>query len=132
VTHEVTTRRLRGIRSARPTLALLSHVSLFLNHLSPHGLFVSYLMMIIGIYARLGVFLLMVSCDPDAQEEHNLVHCVVERGTRSNHGLAGTSDEAERGHLLGDVPTLFLIAILLGVLMQMGSSNRVTTATATR
>jgi hypothetical protein len=47
-----------------------------------------YLMMIIGIYATLGVFLLMASRDPDAHK-HNLVHCVVERGTRSNHGLAG-------------------------------------------
>ena len=34
-------------------------------------------------------------------------------------------------HLLGDVPALFLIAIVLGVLMQMGSSDRVMTATAT-
>jgi Family of unknown function (DUF6632) len=27
------------------------------------------------------------------------------------------SEAAERGHLLGDVPALFLIAIILGVLM---------------
>jgi hypothetical protein len=40
----------------------------------------------------------------------------------------GFSDAAERGHLLGDVPALFLIAIVLGVLMQMGSSDRVMTA----
>jgi hypothetical protein len=44
----------------------------------------------------------------------------------------GFSDVAERGHLVGDVPALFLIAIVLGVLMQMGSSDRVTTAAATR
>ena len=39
-------------------------------------------------------------------------------------------DPAERGHLLGDVPALFLIAIVLGVLMQMGSSDRVAVAAA--
>jgi hypothetical protein len=42
----------------------------------------------------------------------------------------GFSDATEGGHLLGDVPALFLIAIVLGVLMQMGSSDRVMTATA--
>jgi hypothetical protein len=41
------------------------------------------------------------------------------------------SDTGERGHFLADVPALFLVAIVLGVLMQMGSSDRVTTATAT-
>jgi hypothetical protein len=33
---------------------------------------------------------------------------------------------------LADVPALFLVAIVLGLLMQMGSSDRVTTATAAR
>ena len=41
------------------------------------------------------------------------------------------SDPAERGHLLGDVPAMFLVAIVLGVLMQMGSSDRVKTVTGT-
>jgi hypothetical protein len=39
------------------------------------------------------------------------------------------SDAAERGHLLGDVPALFLVAIVLGALM--GSPGRATTAAAT-
>ena len=46
-----------------------------------------YLMMIIGVYATLGVFLLLASRDPDANKPH-LVHRVVERRARSNHGLA--------------------------------------------
>jgi hypothetical protein len=41
-------------------------------------------------------------------------------------------DSAERGHLLGDVPALFLIAVVLGVLMQMGSGDRVASTTVTR
>lgn len=39
-------------------------------------------------------------------------------------------DPGERGHLLGDVPALFLIAIILGGLMQAGSSERATAAAA--
>jgi hypothetical protein len=81
--------------------------------------------MIIGIYATLGVFLLMASRDPDAHKSiiwftvwSSMVHGVI-------MALQAFGDPAERGHLLGDVPALFLIAIILGVLMQMGSSDRV-------
>jgi hypothetical protein len=84
-----------------------------------------YLVMIIGIYATLGVFLLMASRDPDAHKSiiwftvwSSMVHGVI-------MALQAFGDPAERGHLLGDVPALFLIAIILGVLMQMGSSDRV-------
>jgi hypothetical protein len=84
-----------------------------------------YLVMIIGIYATLGVFLLMASRDPDAHKSiiwftvwSSVVHGVI-------MALQAFGDPAERGHLLGDVPALFLIAIILGVLMQMGSSDRV-------
>ncbi len=90
-----------------------------------------YLIMIIGIYATLGVFLLMASRDPDAHKSiiwftvwSSVVHGAI-------MAWQGFSDVAERGHLLGDVPALYLIAIVLGLLMQMGSSDRVTTAAAT-
>jgi len=87
-----------------------------------------YLMMIIGIYATLGVFLLMAARDPDTYKSiiwftvwSSVVHGAI-------MALQAFGDPAERGHLLGDVPALFLIAIVLGILMQMGSSNRVTGA----
>jgi hypothetical protein len=87
-----------------------------------------YLMMIIGIYATLGVFLLMASRDPDAYETiiwftvwSSVVHGAI-------MALQAFGDPAERGHLLGDVPALFLIAIVLGVLTQIRSSDRVTAA----
>jgi hypothetical protein len=32
-------------------------------------------------------------------------------------GIQSLNDPTERGHLLGDVPALFLIAIVLGLLM---------------
>jgi len=89
-----------------------------------------YLMMIIGIYATLGVFLLMASRDPDAYKSiiwftvwSSVVHGII-------MALQAFGDPAERGHLLGDVPALFLVAIVLGVLMQMGSSDRVTATAA--
>jgi hypothetical protein len=89
-----------------------------------------YLMMIIGIYATLGMFLLMAARDPDAHKSiiwftvwSSVVHGAI-------MALQAISDPAERGHLIADVPTLFLIVIVLGVLMQMGSSDPVATAAA--
>jgi len=82
-----------------------------------------YLMMILGIYATLGVFLLLASRDPDA-------HKSIIWFTVWSSVVQAFSDAPERGHLLGDVPALFLIAIVLAALMQMGSADRVASATA--
>ena len=75
-----------------------------------------YLMMIIGVYATLGVFLLIASKDPYAHKSliwftvwSSVVHGAI-------MGIQGVTDPAERGHLVGDVPALFLVAIVLAVL----------------
>jgi len=75
-----------------------------------------YLMMIIGVYATLGVFLLIASRDPLRHTSliwftvwSSLVHAVV-MATQS------FSDSAERGHLVGDVPALLLVAVVLAAL----------------
>jgi hypothetical protein len=89
-----------------------------------------YLMMIIGIYATLGVFLLMAARDPDAHKSiiwFTVWSSVVHGAIMASQAI---SDPAERGHLLADVPALFLIAIVLGVLMQMGSPNGAATNAA--
>jgi hypothetical protein len=89
-----------------------------------------YLMMIIGVYATLGVFLLMASRDPDAHKSiiwFTVWSSVVHGAIMAWQAFA---DPAERGHLIADVPALFLIAIVLAVLMQAGSSERATTAAA--
>ena len=64
--------------------------------------------MIIGIYATLGLFLLMASRDPDAHKSiiwftvwSSVVHGAI-------MAWQAFSDAAERGHLVGDVPALFL------------------------
>ena len=76
-----------------------------------------YLMMIIGIYATLGVFLVNASRDPDAHKSiiwftvwSSVVHAAI-------MGVQSLSDPAERGHLIADVPALVIIAIVLAVLM---------------
>jgi len=73
-----------------------------------------YLLMIIGVYATLGVFLLTSSRDPYANKSliwftvwSSVVHAVI-------MGVQGLTDVAERGR---DVPALSLVAIVLAVLM---------------
>jgi len=76
-----------------------------------------YLMMIIGVYATLGVFLLVAARNP--YEHKSIIWFTVWSSVVHGGIMAFQSfnDEAERGHLVGDVPALFLIAIILGVLM---------------
>jgi Family of unknown function (DUF6632) len=75
-----------------------------------------YLMMILGVYATLGVFLVIASRDPEAHASiigftiwSSVVHAAI-------MGAQALSDPAERGHLIADVPALCLIAIVLAVL----------------
>jgi hypothetical protein len=76
-----------------------------------------YLLMIIGVYATLGVFLLIASRDPQANS--SLIWFTV--WSSVVHGLIMTvqslTDPAEKGHLVADVPALFIVAIVLAVLM---------------
>jgi ABC transporter substrate binding protein len=66
-----------------------------------------YLMMIIGVYATLGVFLLIASRNLYAHKSliwftvwSSVVHAAI-------MGVQALSDPAERGHSLGDVPRSF-------------------------
>jgi hypothetical protein len=74
------------------------------------------LQMIIGVYATLGVFLLWVSRRPATHL--SLIWFTI--CSSAVHGLImavqAVIDPTERGHLLGDVPALILVAIVLGVL----------------
>lgn len=75
-----------------------------------------YEQMIVGIYATLGIFLLWASQKPEAHL--SLIWFTV--WSSVVHGLImavqAVIDPAEYGHLLGDVPALFLVAIVLGFL----------------
>jgi len=75
-----------------------------------------YLMMILGLYATLGVFLLLAARDPLAHRSliwftvwSSVVHAVI-------MAVQAFTDAAERGHLVGDVPALLVVAIVLAAL----------------
>ncbi|SAL77242.1 hypothetical protein AWB67_05063 [Caballeronia terrestris] len=75
-----------------------------------------YPMMIVGIYATLGVFLLIAARDPLAHLSliwFTVWSSVVHGAIMTVQALAGSG---QRGHLIGDVPALFIIAIVLAVL----------------
>lgn len=83
-----------------------------------------YLPMIIGLYATLGVFLLMATRDPLASRTliwftvvSSVVHAVI-------MAVQALADADERGHLLGDVPALLIVAAVLAVLLRRAETPR--------
>jgi len=79
-----------------------------------------YPLMIVGIYATLGVFLLMAARDP--LEHLSLIWFTV--WSSIVHAVIMTVQSLEapenHGHLLGDVPALLFVAVLLAVLTPRG------------
>jgi uncharacterized membrane protein len=74
------------------------------------------LQMIIGVYATLGIFLLWAAQKP---EDHlSLIWFTI--WSSAVHGLImavqAVIDPAERGHLVGDVPAMLLVATVLAFL----------------
>jgi hypothetical protein len=72
-----------------------------------------YLQMIAGIYAVLGVFLVIAANNPGAHRSlisftvwSSLVHAAI-------MAVQASSDKHEIGHLVGDVPALLLVAAVL-------------------
>ena len=76
-----------------------------------------YLAMIMAVYATLGVFLLLAARDPAANK--SIIWFTVWSSVAHGAVMAYQSftDAGERGHLIADVPALFIIAVVLGVLM---------------
>jgi hypothetical protein len=82
-----------------------------------------YFMMIVGLYATLGVFLILASRDPAANTSlirFTIWSSVVHAGVMAWEALRNPAME---GHLFGDVPALLLVAVVLGVL-SMNSQAR--------
>jgi hypothetical protein len=80
-------------------------------HQLPH-----YLQMILGVYATLGVFLLIASRNPLAHLSliwFTVWSSVVHAGIMAAQALANPD---QRGHLWGDVPALLVVAAVLAVL----------------
>lgn len=76
-----------------------------------------YEQMIVGVYATLGVFLLLVSKNPLENASliwftvwSSVVHATIML-------LQAIFDPVEQGHLYGDIPALYLLALVLAYLM---------------
>jgi hypothetical protein len=72
-----------------------------------------YLQMIAGIYAVLGIFLILAATNPSAHRSlisftvwSSLVHAAI-------MAVQAVGDQHEHGHLVGDVPALVLVAAVL-------------------
>ncbi len=89
-----------------------------------------YPMMIVGIYATLGVFLIIASRDP--LENLSLIWFTVWSSTV--HAGIMTAQALIRpehhGHFVGDIPALFIVAIVLGVLTPRASAAQAIRAPA--
>jgi hypothetical protein len=83
-----------------------------------------YLEMILGVYATLGVFLLVASRNPLANLSliwFTVWSSVVHAGIMAMQSLANSE---HRGHLLGDVPALLIVAAVLAFLTPRGAAAK--------
>ncbi len=75
-----------------------------------------YTMMIVGIYATLGVFLILAARDPLANLSliwFTVWSSVVHGGIMA---VQAVNQPEQMGHLAGDVPALFIVAVALAIL----------------
>ena len=76
-----------------------------------------YFLMIVGVYATLGIFMIRAAKDPAANASliwfvvwSSVVHAAVMAWEAMRNPMM-------QGHLIGDVPILLVVAIVLGLLM---------------
>lgn len=82
-----------------------------------------YFMMIVGVYATLGIYLIRASFDPPANRSlisFTVASSVVHAGIMA---VQSFDHEMHHGHLVGDVPALLLVAAVLGLLMPKRPAN---------
>lgn len=91
-----------------------------------------YEQMILGVYATLGVFLLIASRNPLRHLSliwFTVFSSVVHAGIMTAQALSMPS---EHGHLFGDVPALLIVAALLAILTPRGADAAEASAPAYR
>ena len=79
-----------------------------------------YYMMIVGVYAVLGVFLILAARDPLANRSliwFTVVSSLVHGAIMARQSFGMTNGMSHMGHLMGDVPALLAIAVILGGLL---------------
>jgi len=87
-----------------------------------------YFLMIIGVYATLGIFMIRAARDPLAHVSliwfvvfSSVVHALV-------MAVEAFRTPMMMGHMIGDVPFLLVIAIVLAVLMSKAQAGRAAAA----
>ncbi|MGA9545404.1 MAG: DUF6632 domain-containing protein [Candidatus Sulfotelmatobacter sp.] len=82
-----------------------------------------YEQMILGVYATLGIFLLLASRNPSANRSlivftawSSLVHAAI-------MAVQAFRNTSEHGHLLGDIPALFIVGVALIALLPAKQST---------
>ena len=84
---------------------------------------VYYFQMIVGVYAVLGIFLILAANNP--KEHQSLISFTI--WSSVVHALImawqAIGDKSEQGHLVGDVPALLLVAAVLGYLARRKDSS---------
>jgi hypothetical protein len=119
--------RVKYLKAALVVFGLIFLVGIYpLTILWPSGWswhmgYSDYLPMIIGVYATLGLFLLLASRNPLAHLSliwFTVWSSVVHGGIMAVQSFGGPE---KMGHLWGDVAALFLVAIVLGVLTPRGA-----------
>ena len=82
-----------------------------------------YFQMIVGVYAVLGIFLILAAKDP--KEHRSLISFTVWSSVVHALIMAAQAigDQNEYGHLVGDVPALLLVAAVLGYLTPRRESS---------
>ncbi len=89
-----------------------------------------YEQMIVGIYATLGVFLIRAARDPLANASliwFTVWSSIVHGGIMLAQAIV---DDSEHHNLVGDIPALFIIAAVLGLLMPRTSQRADVTSPA--
>jgi hypothetical protein len=87
-----------------------------------------YFMMIVGVYATLGVFLILASRDPAANRSLILFTIVSSVVHAAIMAVQSVQMPEHMGHLYGDVPALLLVAVVLSVLLPSAGTSRVAVA----
>ncbi len=89
---------------------------------------VYYFQMIVGVYAVLGIFLIIAASNPKAHRSlisftvwSSVVHALI-------MAAQAIGDQNEYGHLVGDVPALLLVAAVIGYLAPQKASTSQATA----
>lgn len=89
-----------------------------------------YEQMILGVYATLGVFLILASRNP--LQHRSLIWFTV--WSSLVHGgimaVQAMNMPGEHGHLMGDVPALLLVAVVLAILTPRGTAAQTAEAAA--